>query len=199
MRRLLVVLSCSLLCEAAVRGDNLLANPDFDSEVTSWVVGCGSTPTWLDEDAAGCPGSGSSHQSAGPCQGFQGAGLGQCIPVQALSTLHASAWFRANEGFGGVLVAFYENLECQEPNVGQELSPMFPSTGVWQPVEFENLSIPPGTVAILLGFGALSPSSTLVVDIDSAYVGEAPLIFRDGFEGDLEGSIAACAWSSTSG
>jgi hypothetical protein len=198
MRNALVVFGLALASATVVGAQNLFTNPDFDSEVTPWIEGCGSAPAWLGDDADGCPGSGASTQTSGPCQGFEGAGVGQCIPTAGLGNLFASARVRSNGLFAGVLVLFYENLECTEPNVGQTMSPMFPSDGQWQAVELANFVVPPGAVAALVGFGALS-STALVADIDSAYVGESPLIFRDGFEGDTEGSTLACGWSTSSG
>lgn len=198
MRRALAVLVFAWLGATGLHAQNLFANPDFDEGVLPWIEGCGSVPTWLDDDAAGCSGSGASTQTSGPCQGFEGAGVGQCIPTAGLGNLFASARVRATSGFSGVLVVFFENLECAEPASGQAVSPMSPANGQWVPVEFQNFVIPPGTQAALVGFGAVS-NAAQSVDIDAAYVGEARSIFRDGFEGDLEGSTSACAWSATSG
>lgn len=183
---------------ARLAGQNLFANPDFDSDVAPWIAGCGSTPVWLGEDSAGCGGSGASTQTSGPCQGFQGAGVGQCVSVAGLSELFASARVRASSGFAGVLVFFFAGVNCIDPSTGDTVSPMVPATGEWVEVRFENLEIPPGTASALVGFGALAPGA-IEVEVDAAYVGESNLVFRDDFEGDLEGSTDACAWSSTSG
>lgn len=198
MRRARLVLGLAMAGVTVAGAQNLFTNPDFDADVTSWIEGCGSAPAWLGDDADACPGSGASTQTSGPCQGFEGAGVGQCIPTAGLGNLFASARVRTDGLFAGVLVLFYENLECTEPNVGQTTSPMFPSDGQWQTVELANFVIPPGAVAALVGFGAIS-TTALAADIDSAYVGESPLIFRNDFEGDSEGSTAACGWSTTSG
>jgi hypothetical protein len=199
IRIVVAVLGFAGLGAVAAGAQNLFANPDFDEGVSSWVEGCGSAPVWLDADSAGCAGSGASTQTSGPCQGFQGAGVGQCVPLAGLDgLLFASARVRAASGFSGVLVLFFENSDCTEPSSGQETSPMFPANGEWQAVELANFVVPPGAVTALVGFGAVS-GPPVVVDVDAAYFGEARLIFRDGFEGDLEDATTACAWSSTSG
>jgi hypothetical protein len=199
MRIAVAVIGLAAFGAFGVHAQNLLVDPDFDSGVSSWVEGCGSAPAWLDEDAAGCPGSGASTQTSGPCQGFQGAGVGQCVAVADLDgLLFAAARVRAASGFSGVLVLFFENSDCTEPSSGQETSPTFPADGQWRTVELANFVVPPGAVTALVGFGAVS-GTPVVVDVDAAYFGEARLIFRDGFEGDLQGATTACAWSSTTG
>jgi hypothetical protein len=188
-------LALALGCAAAVLGaQNLLTNPDFDFEVTPWVVGCGTTPVWTGLDEAGCPGSGSAHQLSGSCQGFTGAGVGQCVAAGGLTTLHTSARMRPTAGVAGVVVSFYSNPDCTAPADSSELSNTFAATGDWLSVDF-SVGVPAGTQSLLVGFGALVAGGSLELDVDSGYAGARPRIFHDDLEGNPGGGPPVCRWS----
>jgi hypothetical protein len=110
---------CAALCVAslgaapAVRGANLLSNPNFDDDLAGWFAGGMGTAEWTSDDQGGNPGSGSAHVvSPGP-------GLAtidhDCIPIDGGATYAAHAWVRVNAGNFNtrLLLGTYSNPDCE--------------------------------------------------------------------------------------
>jgi hypothetical protein len=189
-----VVLALALSV-APLAAQNLLVNPDFDQDVAGWSQVCGPSFDWVAEDEAGCPGSGAAHVLCSDCMGIQGAGIGVCVQVGALETAWASARVRPSGGFGVVAMSFYDNPGCTEPSASQQVAPAVPATGDWMTVAFDAVAIPAGTVSILVGFGGAVAVGPIESDVDFAYFGARPLVFRDDFEGNAGGGEPTCRWS----
>jgi hypothetical protein len=186
-----------MLVAAPLAAQNLFVNADLNTDTTSWVVGCGTLMTWTSADESLCAGSGSAHVTSGPCQGFQGAGAGQCVPVAGLATLFASGRVRASAGFVGVVIGFFDGPDCTGTLIDSINSAAGGATHDWQTVSLADVVVPTGTATALVGFGAVN-STVVDADIDTGYAGGLPLVFRDDFEGDLEGAASACRWSVVS-
>jgi hypothetical protein len=99
MRKLLLVLAAVLFCSSApVRAQNLVANPGFESDLTSWVIGAAS----FDWVSAGIGHSGSKSAAQG-CIGVAcmttdpsayGGWMYQDIPTVPGVTYTVSFWYR---------------------------------------------------------------------------------------------------------
>lgn len=186
-----------VLAAPPLAAQNLFVNADLDSGSASWVMGCGTQMDWQADDEAACPGSGSLHLLAGPCQGTQGAGAGQCVSAGVLGELSAAASVRAGSGFLLVVLEFFDSPDCSGTVASQQVRPVSAADGQWHRVTFDNVAIPGGTGSILVGFGAAG-AGTADADVDAGYAGALPLVFRDDFEGNLEGAPPACRWSAVS-
>jgi hypothetical protein len=193
----IVIPALAALVAASAGAQNLMVNPDFDESIDGWVAACGSNPVWqFTEDEAGCPGSGSVHVTSGPCQGFQGAGAGQCLPIADGAIFFATGKVRAALGFVGVAVQYHDTADCSGIPIAEVTSTPVGATGGWDTVTFTDLA-PTGTVATAVGFGAVN-IQPVDADVDAGYAGILPLIFRDDFEGDTEGDTMPCRWSAVS-
>jgi len=185
----------AVLVAASAGAQNLLINPDFDENPDGWLLVCGSSPVWqMMEDEAGCPGSGSVHVTGGACQGIQGAGVGQCLPVGALTEISATGRVRAASGFVGVGMEFYDAADCTGNLIQPSNSPPVAASGDWDTVTLDE-TVPSGSVSVAVGFGALD-FSPVDAEVDAGYAGILPLVFRDDFEGDTEGDTSPCRWSA---
>lgn len=185
----------AVLFAVSAGAQNLLVNPDLDETADGWVAFCGSNPVWqMTEDEAGCPGSGSVLITSGPCQGFEGSGAGQCLPIADGETFFATGRVRAALGFVGVAVQYHDTADCSGIPLAQAISPPVGATGGWDTVTLTD-SAPAGTVATLVGFGAVN-IQPVDAEVDAGYAGILPLVFRDDFEGDTEGDTNPCRWSA---
>ena len=109
---------CAALCIAslgaapAVRGANLLSNPNFDTDSTGWFGDGTAVFEWTSEDQGGNSASGSAHATN------PGPGLAtidhQCIPIEGATTYATHAWVRINAGNSNtrLLLATYSNPNC---------------------------------------------------------------------------------------
>lgn len=185
----------ALLAASGAFAQNLFVNADLNDDPAGWELACGTLLTFTAvEDEAGCPASGSVHATSGPCVGFQGAGAGQCIAVVAQEPIFATGRVRGAAGFAGVAVRYHDTTDCTGTALLEENSPPAPATGDWQSVSYAGVP-PAGSVSALLGFGVVNVAP-VDADVDAGYAGSAPLVFRDGFDGDTDGGSSACRWSS---
>ncbi|HSM14626.1 MAG TPA: hypothetical protein VLA66_11220 [Thermoanaerobaculia bacterium] len=190
----IAVVALGLLAAAPAGAQNLFTNPDLNQNPDGWILACGTTLTWIGDDEAGCPGSGSAHVTGTLCMGLQGAAAGQCVPVGAATTIAATGRVRAANGFAGVGMQFFDGADCTGNVLAQVNSAPVGATGDWQTVEDEQ-PVPGGSVSVAVGFGALD-FAAVDADVDAGYAGLVPLVFRDDFEGNLAGDDMPCRWSA---
>ncbi len=148
---------CAALCIAslaaapAVRGANLLSNPNFDTDLTGWFAGGMGTAEWTSDDQGGNPGSGSAHAvSPGP-------GLAtidhDCIPIDGGTTYAAQAWVRVNAGNFNtrLLLGTYANPTCEFSGYlgSQSASTDAQGTEQWERIAGELTTPPTAQSAIL--------------------------------------------------
>ena len=188
----LAAVGCFLLLVAVpVAPQNLLANPDFNLTADGWVD-CDdqSTPAWLATDEAACEGSGSARASA--CAEPQyGIVVGQCLELPPTSGVFVAARLRATSGIVVIAVNFCPESSCGGSCEGLSLAATDDGDGQWQSVStYKN--VPPGSQSVFFVAGATSDATA--VDVDSAFLGLAPLQFRDDFEG--AGAGTPCRWSA---
>ena len=193
---LLALPALAALCATAAGAQNLFVNPDLDQDVVGWQLACGTTLTWSAvEDEAGCGGSGSLHATSGDCMGLQGGGGSQCIPVVAGELISATGRVRGATGFAGVAIFYHDTNDCSGPPIDQVTTAPVGATGDWQTVTYDD-TVPAGAASAALGFGIVD-FAAVDVDVDAGYAGASPLVFRDGFDGNLDGATTPCRWTST--
>lgn len=191
----MAVPALAALVAASAGAQNLLINPDFDENPNGWLLLCGSNPVWqMTEDEAGCAGSGSVQVTGGLCSPVQGSAVGQCLAVGSLAELSATGRVRAASGFVGAGMEFYDAVDCAGNLLLQVNSAPIPADGSWQTVTLDQ-AVPGGSVSVVVGFGALDLSA-VDSEVDAGYAGVLPLVFRDDFEGDTDGEMFPCRWSS---
>ena len=196
MRRCFLVLTLGVaLAGAPLAAQNLFVNPDFDADASGWLLACGSNPTWITGDEAGCPLSGAVHVTSGSCQGLQGSGVAQCFPATDGTVLFAAGRVRAASGYALAAISTYPTTDCSGPPATTVNSPLDPATGDWQTVVFDDFTVPAGTASVLIGFGA-GDLTAVDADIDAGYAGESPLVFHDDFEADSASAPPTCRWSA---
>ena len=91
MRRLLLAAALGLLATPVARGDNLLVNPNFDTDLSGWANGNPSITSVFDpEDVLANPASGSarvtSTQADAGGGNAAGSGLIQCVDIAGAGT-----------------------------------------------------------------------------------------------------------------
>ncbi|HVO50567.1 MAG TPA: hypothetical protein VMV60_06215, partial [Thermoanaerobaculia bacterium] len=113
----------------ATPGTNLLTNPGFDRDLSSWTLtlsvpdsNASRSAVWVSDDAAGTSGSGSVALGAGSA-GFGGYGwalIEQCASVVPGRTYGLRAkvrgsswgWFYGSAPWPGLTSSFYESADC---------------------------------------------------------------------------------------
>lgn len=192
IRALLASVLCLLMLVAVPAApQNLLANPDFNLTADGWSD-CDdqSTPAWLATDEAACVGSGSARAAA--CAEPQyGILVGQCLELPPTSGVFVAARLRAASGVVVIAVNFCPESSCGGSCEGLSLAATDDGDGQWQSLNAHK-NVPPGSQSVLFVAGATSAATA--VDVDSTYLGLAPLQFRDDFEGT--GSNPPCRWSA---
>jgi carbohydrate binding protein with CBM4/9 domain len=109
---------CAALCIAslgaapAVRGANLLSNPNFDTDLTGWYGDGTGTFEWSPDDQGGNSASGSAH-AVSPGPGLAAIDH-ECIPIEGATTYAGRAWVRVNAGNINtrLLLGTYSNPNC---------------------------------------------------------------------------------------
>jgi hypothetical protein len=196
MRRCFLALTLGVaFAGAPLAAQNLLVNPDFDADASGWLLACGSNPTWITDDEAGCPLSGAVHVTSGSCQGLQGSGMAQCFPASEGTVLFAGGSGQGALGLPRAGISSYPTTDCSGPPATTVNSPLDPATGDWQTVVFDDFAVPAGTASVLVGFGA-GDFTPVDADIDAGYAGESGLVFHDDFEADSASAPPTCRWSS---
>ena len=188
---LLVLLFCT-----SMPAQNLFTNPDFDSDASGWLLACGSNPTWITDDEAGCPLSGAVHVTSGPCQGLQGSGVAQCFPATEGAVLFAAGRVRAASGYALAAISTYPTTDCSGPPATTVNSPLDPRHRRLADDRLRRLH---GPRRHRLGPDRLRCRRHLTAvdaDIDAGYAGESPLVFHDDFEADSASAPPTCRWSS---
>jgi|CXWL01.1.fsa_nt_gi Tol biopolymer transport system component len=171
-------------------GTDLLANPNFDTELAGWVSTEGAPGTILGNpavDAGGAPTSGSAQvqTAAGAGQTFA---LSQCFDVPPGTHLAAGKTRITTAAASGPTVTlrfdFFEGAGCSGTGLGTVTSvPVTGDTaGVWEPID---LGYPVPELALSVLFSVQvegGAASSFTVDLDDLSFGPLPVIFADGFE-----------------
>ena len=112
--RLILLISCtSFLLAPGALAQNLLANPSFDTDVSSWSTLAYGSVVWDSLDRNGSPGSGSAEFTNTRPGGPEGAPVArsECVLAQADEEYEISAWSlipsgQANTGLPVIFVSW---------------------------------------------------------------------------------------------
>ena len=172
---------------AAVGGtaaaQNLLVNPNFDSNVAGWSFTTPGTFTWdssLDAGSNPLSGSGRLDNTSPATNGTSFAA--QCVAVTGGSTYDFLAKIRipsgqSQTGHANVVVNFYDGASCGGSNVGGTASPIVLSTTTDTWVQSQVLAFAaPGTAVsaqVNLWVDKVEANGSFVVNFDDAAFGLA--------------------------
>lgn len=134
---------------AAAADENLVDNPDFDSDVSAWELTEDSAPgtlSWAPDDASGAPDSGSLEIAGGPVQ--DDVEVGHCLDsLEPGSVLEAEAEVRFLEGGGSdhlifIPVLYFTSPDCSGANIGSAGSPSSSSLLAWSSLSRPDIQLP---------------------------------------------------------
>ena len=162
-----------------VSANNLVPNPNFDSDVAHWTA----IDADLKFDATdGFPNPGSAQLLSGSRSPLM---LSECIAVDSSATYDLSAMVKVIQGNSdSISIFFFEGAGC----LGQDVSEAAVGFGGyefsnWTPLSLRNLAVPDSAVgsAIIevIGF----ENDNLNVLLDSVRFAPSDEVFGDGFDG----------------
>lgn len=196
----LVTLSVGILVVAPVAwAQNLVFNPDFNTDVTGWTPSTTGTIEWSPLDAEGNPASGSALVTNRSTTAQDGTGPRQCIDgidagffyLLAADVLVPSG--QSETGYAELLVQWYDTPGCGGGLVGLNTTPGLSTStpDAWY-LDAGVFRAPTGTQSarLRLTVAKIEDYGTLQAHFDNVLLGLA--IFGDGFE-----SGDTTAWSHT--
>jgi hypothetical protein len=185
------------LCTATLLpAQNLLVNPDFDVDASSWELamsdGTGQASWVAGTDASSCAGSGSLRVDASFAEtGLAAVSSSQCVPTTPGTLLAVRASVRHDAVCAVWLgVTKYFDSECQN---------VFEGVGFAQAPDGDGFVRVEGAVYVESGIVAMRPEidsycaldGSTSIALDELYFGPPSWIFSDGFEiGET------CRWST---
>lgn len=181
---LAALFAASMTSAAAAPAQNLLANPDFDTDVTSggwgadvdWILG-----SWQEPDAFGDGDSGSLLVTN--VREFGGSnGWFQCIPASEGLALDASVWTRSapgqtNSNGAWLEVWFFASTGCSfaPPGLIESIFTEYASPADWTEIALRDLVTPAGTQSIRFDLRVEKASGdpeAATAEFDAAYLPE---------------------------
>jgi hypothetical protein len=186
-----LALTLAVCFAAPAAAQNLLVNPDFDSDLAGWDT----SASWSDEDWQSSSSSGSATRvnDIGTISGLPLAA--QCVELSdPASQYRLSAWIlnpvgQTGPGYGNLYLALYDAAACDDASMiaGFDTESV-QQTGVWEGVGVI-VTTPPGAVSAKVGSTVQKlGAGTLQVYLDHVILEVWDPIFSDGFEtGDLTG------------
>ena len=199
MRKATGWIGCALALSAwpgpAASSDNLLLNPDFDSDLLNW--GIYSLGNSLSEDADGCLGSHAlTSLSAGhPEIKMQVVWITQCaaFPGPAPAELFARVAVQGNASRLFGILRFYSNAYCTSDTfLSESVVQVFDIPGEWIPFEF-SAAVPASAQSVEFRLEYEDDGFLFSPDTDSAILMDRDFVFLDGFEAG-----ETCRWTSAS-
>lgn len=179
-------------------GQNLVLNPDFDTDVAGWLPFGGTLLAWHPLDSGGDPGSGSGLVTNLGDQPGDSSGSRQCIGGLSGEVLYGFAADtlipsgQTETGHSYLLVQWYSDFDCTG-SLGLDESPVLQSTtpDVWlTTVAFAEAPVGTQSARLRLSVWKNEAVGTLDAHFDSVLF--EPALFVDDFE-----SGDTLAWSAT--
>jgi hypothetical protein len=170
-----------LVTAGTAAAQNLLVNPNFDSDVSGWSFTTPGTFTWdstLDADSN--PSSGSGRLENGSTVAFGTSFAAQCVAVTGGSNYDLMVQIRipsgqTDSGYAMINVNFYNAASCGGSNVGGASSPQVLSTttDTWVLSQVLNQAAPGTAVSaqVSLWTNKTEATGSLVVNFDNAAFG----------------------------
>ena len=176
----------------ALGAQNLLDNPSFDVDASSWDLSAGTGVLWTDLlEASGCANSGSALIPSDGDEESQAAGIVQCVTLHGEDTLYASVWHR---GYGTfyLQLAFTTAVNCAAGalDLAQATEPQDPEA--WNLLTMV-APVPANANGVLVILAAVDPLPH-GLSVDDAMLTEKFPIFLDGFDGNDAGESSPCRW-----
>ncbi len=178
---------------AAAQPPNILGNPDFDVDLSSWTSE-GGTAVWSPEDADGAPDSGSAQLDAS----LSFSSLYQCVDVGGGEPYQARVNIRylspVQDDELRLRIFWHDAEKCTIHSiVGLDRRGLIPQNTNWRELALQNLVAPPTAVSAWVDVVALPSSGLGLLHVDDFRLIPGT-IFSDGFEsGDTS------AWSGAIG
>jgi hypothetical protein len=182
-------------------GQNLVSNPDFDTDLTAWNPLSGALQMWDPLDADSDPLSGSALVTNIDPDPNDGSGSAQCIDGLVGDWLYdVSAEFyipsgQVETGHAYLLVQFYTGTGCSSFIGFADTDPVFSTTtDVWV-ARTRRVWAPAGTQSARLRLSVWKNEAggSLDAHFDNVGFESAALVFIDGFE---SGDVSAWTWST---
>lgn len=198
--RVLWLLFFSSLLGLGARGENLVFNPDFDTDVSGWTAEPEVSIAWSAVDASLDPSSGSAEVTNSVAGPNDGRGMSQCLDIVVVEGAEYDFGGKAlipdaqaRTGSAQVGLRWYGDSNCMGSTVGPQPRRSTDTIGAW--IELSALAeiAPAGAVSVeYVAFPSkVEAGGSLVAHFDDLYFPITPP-FADGFEsGDLT------SWSST--
>ena len=179
-----------LLCTHQLAAQNLVVNPDFDTDVDGWIPFYDIDFIWEPLDCQGDPSSGSGFAASTDAP-TSNSGIIQCVePIVAGDWYGLSAWLnispsQAGEGSARLFVWWRDGAGCTGTQTTALATQFVASTAGWEQQTAIPEVAPAGTVSATLYLN-ITKSSPLGVDYYVSFDGidfhPAASIFSDGFE-----------------
>ena len=181
----------------ALRAQNGLLNPDFDSGVSGWAAMDGALAWNGGLDVNSCSGSGAAVGSTPVLVGGKWTvtvkSSGSCVPVVPL----ANAWLRARVLFSTAVATTdlgllgYTDANCSAGEVEIPIAGYGPLPLIW--IDFQlGITLDAATHSVRFLMRTADPAvSNYSWSLDRTYLGTATPIFLDDF-----GAAATCRWST---
>lgn len=198
--RVLWLLLAALLVGPGAWSENVVFNPDFDTDVSGWTVEAEVSIAWSTVDANLDPSSGSAEVTNSSAGANDGRGMSQCVDI---AVVEGAAYdfggkvlipdAQARTGSAQIGVRWLADPGCSGSTVGSQPRRETGTLGAWVELSATEQIAPAGAASVLfLAFPSkIEAGGSLVAHFDDLYFRNTPL-FADGFEsGDLT------AWSST--
>ncbi len=183
-----ILFAVSMITGAPVP-DNLLVNPDFDTDLVGWVDVIGAL--WDPEDVDGAGSSGSARVVVQQPPN-SAAGLIQCVPISPGGeyAFEASGLFPSGQPMGDnfdakVSLTFWDGPDCADGSTsGSGMSMDVPQDGLWHRLDFGTFSVPSWSPSAEIAFFAVRRDTTVepVIHVDSFVFAGPEVIFSDTFE-----------------
>jgi hypothetical protein len=176
-----VFLLVTLISSVSAYAQNLLANPEFDSDLSGWTgpqAGVfdptlnapgstgGSAQSINDQDNPGCP-------PGAVCVGQ--VAIRQCVPVTAGTAYDFGGKLfipgaQAASGYGNVALGFWASASCAGGFISVSESPDVLTVDVWG-LSIRTVEAPPGAVSasVLGANNRTTPSGSFKVNFDSMF------------------------------
>jgi len=176
-----------ILVSASLQAQNLIVNPDFDTDVSGWFA---ETLSWIADDGGGPSGPGCAEISSDLNNGGVRHASSTRVPIVVNTEYFMSGWAKLDiESLAEDANLFADWYDSNGQYMGTStFYGLKPDEwdGQWHEVT-GTVTFPPGAVEATVHFGVTTPSEGVGESRarwDSMYFGLTPLIFSDGFEDD---------------
>jgi uncharacterized repeat protein (TIGR02543 family) len=190
---LIFTVSLLLVCNGA-QAANLLTNPGFTTDVSSWVLEqpVSSSVSWVATDANGAPGSGSAQITNTHASASQGTGISQCagaVTGGSNYTYGGKILYptgQARTGDMEVGLRWYGSANCTGTDQGQPRLSTNTPNGTWVSLNSGTVAAPGGAVSVqFVAFPSkVEAGGSLVGLFDDLYIDSALATYTVTYNGN---------------